>query len=136
MALSNPREGGGGKIPGVWLFLPDESEAWSAQAAVGTQGHAVCVPSPMMHLPESAALTVSYYVSISLDYLLIVERQLVSLSLTVVAHCLTFGLGGGGVAATPPPDSADEIMRTIKQRSGMGTFDNQDNIDILKSHRV
>lgn len=63
------------------------------RAVVGTRGHAVCVPSPMMHLPASAALTVSYYVSISLDYLLIVECQLVSLSLTVVTHCLTFGLG-------------------------------------------
>lgn len=34
--------------------------------------------------------TVSHYVPISLDYLLIAERQLVSLSLTVAALCLTF----------------------------------------------
>lgn len=96
------------------------------RAAVGTQGHAVCVPSPMMHLPESAALTVSYYVSISLDYVLIVERQLVSLSLTVVAHCLTFGLGGSY-------PSARFSRRTNEDNQAIGKFDNQDSIDILKS---
>lgn len=42
-----------GKIPGVWLFPPDGSEV--VRAAVGMRGHAVCVPSPMMHLPASAA---------------------------------------------------------------------------------
>lgn len=36
--------------------------------------------------------TVSHYVPISLDYLLIAERQLVSLSLTVTALCLTLRL--------------------------------------------
>lgn len=91
-----------GRIPGVWLFLPDDSEA--VRAAVGTRGHSVCIPSPMMHLPASAAPTVSHYVSISLDYLLIAQRQLFSLSLTVVVHCLTFG----PVQQRPPPPRQGE----------------------------
>lgn len=70
---------------------------------MGTRGHSVCIPSPMMHLPASAAPTVSHYVSISLDYLLIAQRQLFSLSLTVVVHCLTFW---AGAAETPPPSAA------------------------------
>lgn len=92
-----------GKIPGVWLFPPGDSEA--VRTVVGTRGHSVCIPSPMMHLPASAAPTVSHYVSISLDYPLIAEHQLFSLSLTVVVHCLTFGLGA---AETPSPHQQQE----------------------------
>lgn len=44
---------GRGKIPSVWVFPPYDSEA--VRAAVGMWGHAVCVLSPMMHLPMSAA---------------------------------------------------------------------------------
>lgn len=54
----------------------------------------------MMHLRERSP-TVSHYVPISADYLLIAVRQLVSLRLTVAALCLTFQLPGQHPSAGP-----------------------------------
>lgn len=82
----------------------------------------------MMHLPASAAPTVSHYVSISLDYLLIAQRQLFSLSLTVVVHCLTFW---AAAAETPSAASTGEgggNERGVEQR---GAGREKDNMEVF-----
>lgn len=98
------------------------------RAAVGTQVHAVYILSPMMHLPASATLTVSYYVSISLDYLLIVKCQLVSLSVTVTAHCLTFGLVGSNPST--PCNRRNNEGNHAKEWNG--EFENRENMEVFK----
>lgn len=102
-----------GTAPDVWLYLPDDSEA--VRAAEGMRGHAVCVPVPHDASARECGPTVSHYVPISLDYLLIAEHQLVSLSLTVAALCLTFRLPGQPPRAPSRGRNNDGISST-----GMG----------------